>query len=192
MKYDIIYADPAWPYTGAKDKDAAAGKHYDLMSWEDLSSMPVRDIGSKDSLLLMWATSPLMHLQIPVMQRWGYHYRGVGFVWVKTRRDGGIISGQGVPPTFTKPTTEYLLVGTSCKTGRPFSIFDKSMGQVVLHERLAHSEKPQVFRDKILKVCGNRSRIELFARKRVDGWHSSGIELDGIDYKTGELRGIHK
>jgi len=185
--YEILLVDPPWPYYGSTQKDAAAGKHYDLMSWEDLEAMPVRGICAKSSAIFLWATGPLLHRQIYLMQDWGFHYRGVAFVWVKTRKDGGIISGQGVPPTFVKPTTEFLLVGTTCKKGRPFPILDSSVGQVVLAPREAHSKKPDVFYELIEKVCGDRKRIELFARQRRDGWDATGLELDGTDYREGLL-----
>jgi len=185
--YDIVLADPPWPYYGSTTKDAAAGKHYDLMSWTDLEEMPVREIANTPSALFMWATGPLLHKQIELIRTWGFHYRGVAFVWVKTRRDGGIISGQGVPPTFVKPTTEFLLVGTTCKTGRPFPILDSAMGQVVLAPREAHSAKPEEFQDRIDKICGDRPKLELFARRKREGWDASGLELNGMDYRNGKL-----
>ena len=195
MSYDIILADPAWPYTGSTTKDAAAGKHYDLMSWSDLQQLPVRDLANKNAALFLWGTGPLLHKQVELMKHWGFHYRGVAFVWVKTRKPdkfgnpGGIISGQGVPPTFVKPTTEFLLAGTTCRVGRPFPILTSAMGQVVLAPREAHSKKPDVFHERLEELLGDRSRIELFARARREGWDTSGIELDGIDYRTGNLTG---
>lgn len=187
MTYDVILADPPWPYYGSTTKDAAAGKHYDLLSWSDLEALPLQAISSKSSALFLWATGPLLHRQIVLFDSWGFHYRGVAFVWVKTRRDGGIISGQGVPPTFVKPTTEFLLVGTACKTGRPFPILNSAMGQVVLAPRESHSAKPDDFQDRIDVICGERPKIELFARRRRAGWDASGLELDGTDYRDGVL-----
>lgn len=36
-----------------------------------------------------------------------------------------------------------------------------------------HSEKPQEARDKIIELMGgDLPRIELFARKKIDGWHA--------------------
>ncbi|KKN25544.1 hypothetical protein LCGC14_0883820 [marine sediment metagenome] len=41
-----------------------------------------------------------------------------------------------------------------------------------------HSAKPAEVRDRIVELFGDISRIELFARQRVKGWESHGLELD--------------
>lgn len=176
--YDIVYADPPWYYYGSRLKDAAAAKHYPLMSQEELASLPVRNIMSKRAALFLWATCPRLNFAIELIERWGLHYRGVAYVWIKTNARGAIISGQGVPPTFTKPTTELVLAATTTPSGRPFPLRDLSQGQVVLARRAEHSRKPPVFRERIEALCGNRTRIELFARERADGWDSWGVEAD--------------
>lgn len=176
--YDIVYADPPWYYYGSKIKDAAAGKHYPLMSQEELASLPVRDMMSKRAALFLWATCPRLNFAIELIERWGLHYRGVAYVWIKTNARGEIIAGQGVPPTFTKPTTELVLAATTTPAGRPFPLHDLAQGQVVLARRAEHSRKPPVFRERIEALCGNRSRIELFARERARGWDAWGVEAD--------------
>lgn len=174
--YDIVYADPPWYYYGSKIKDAAAAKHYPLMSQEELASLPVRKIMAKKAALFLWATCPRLDFAIDLIARWGLHYRGVAYVWVKTNGRGEIIRGQGVPPTFTKPTTELLLAATTMQTGRPFPLFDLKQGQVVLHGRAQHSKKPPIFRRLIEELCGDRPRVELFAREAAGGWDSWGAE----------------
>jgi N6-adenosine-specific RNA methylase IME4 len=174
--FDIVLADPAWHYYGSTTKDAAAGKHYNLMSQDEIAAIPVKSIMSKSAALFLWATGPRLNYAIDMIGRWGLHYRGIAYVWVKTTKAGKIISGQGVPPTFTKPTTELLLAATTKKTGRPFPILNLAQGQVVTQPRGAHSEKPHIFREKIVELCGDRPRIELFARDRVPGWEAWGDE----------------
>lgn len=176
-RYDVAYVDPPWYYYGSPVKDAAAGKHYPLMSLEELAAIDVRRILTKRSAVFMWATCPRLDFAIRLIDAWGLHYRGVAYVWVKVNKEGKIIAGQGVPPTFTKPTTELLLVATTIPTGRPFPILDLAQRQVVLHPRSVHSEKPHVFRELIEELCGDRPRIELFARKRTPGWDAWGAEL---------------
>ena len=175
--FDIVYADPPWSYYGSPIKDAAAGKHYALMSQEALAELPVRKIMTKRAALFLWATGPRLHLALELVQRWGLHFRGVLYVWVKTNRRGEIIRGQGVAPTFTKPTTEFVLAATTMPTGRPFPLHDLAQGQVVLHQRAEHSRKPAIFRNMIEQLCGKRSRIELFARDATPGWASWGTPI---------------
>jgi len=136
MKYEIILADCPWPYYGSKVKDAAAGKHYDLMSLDDIAKIPVREMAEKRAALFLWATCPRLPDAIDTIRAWGWHYRGVAFAWCKVRKsDGALIHGQGVPPTFTKPSMELLLVATTMKTGRAFPLLDLAMPQVVLAPR---------------------------------------------------------
>jgi N6-adenosine-specific RNA methylase IME4 len=40
-----------------------------------------------------------------------------------------------------------------------------------------HSKKPDIIRDKIVELCGEISRIELFARQKTQGWHVWGNEV---------------
>jgi N6-adenosine-specific RNA methylase IME4 len=180
-RYDIVYLDPPWYYYGSAIKDAAAGKHYPLMTVDQLANIDVRRILNKNAAVFMWATCPRLNFALKLIEAWGLRYRGVAYVWVKTNRRGEIISGQGVPPTFTKPTTELVLAATTKSTGRPFPILDLAQPQVVLHSRGAHSEKPAIFRRRIEQLCGDRPRIELFARSSATGWDSWGAEVGKLD-----------
>ncbi len=177
-KYKVILADPPWLYYGDPLKDQAAGKHYSLMSQSELKRIPVRSIAEQRAALFLWATRPRLPEAIDLMGAWGFHYRGVAYVWVKTTTSGKIISGQGVRPTFVKPTTEFLLVGSTCKVGRPLPILTESQGQVVLAARPnnKHSSKPAEFRHRIEQLVGDVPRIELFAREAASGWDSWGLE----------------
>lgn len=176
-RYDIAYVDPPWFYYGSPIKDAAAAKHYPLMSLDELGAIDVRRMLNKRAAVFLWATCPRLNFALKLLDAWQLHYRGVAYVWVKINKRGEIIAGQGIVPTFTKPTSELLLVATTNPTGRPFPICDLAQPQVVLHARGAHSEKPAVFRTLIEGLCGKRSRIELFARSRASGWDVWGAEL---------------
>ncbi len=173
-RYDVIYADPPWQYYGDPDKDQAAGKHYPLLSREAIAALPVAALAAPRAALFLWATGPKLPDALAVMEAWGFHFRGIAYVWVKTRADGGIIAGQGVRPTFVKPTTEIVLVGSTCTRGRPLPLLSEAQGQVVLAPRGRHSEKPDLVRRRIVELLGDRPRIELFARERVPGWDAWG------------------
>jgi len=180
MKYEIILADPPWLYYGDPNKNAAAGKHYKCMKDKSIFDYPVPP-KAKRCALFLWATCPKLDLAISTLKAWGFHYRGVAYVWVKTRKDGGIINGQGIPPTFTKPTTEFLLAGSSNKRGRTGKILIHNQPQVIFAPRTGkHSGKPAIFRDLIVDLLGDRPRIELFARQRVPGWDAIGDELEDM------------
>lgn len=177
--YNIVYADPPWSYYGDPNKDQAAGKHYKLMSDNEIWSMPVRKICSEKAVLFLWATSPRLDAAIETVKRWGFHYRGIAWVWVKTTNAGKIINGQGVRPSFVKPTVELVLVGSTEKKGRTFPLLTESMSNVILAARPnnKHSKKPEIFRQMITDLLGDRKRIELFARNSAPGWDLFGNEV---------------
>lgn len=179
--YDIVYADPPWFYYGSQIKDAAAAKHYPLMDQAELAKLPVRSIMNKRAVLFLWSTGPRLNFALELIESWRLYYRGVAYVWVKTNSKGQPIRGQGVPPTFTKPTTEFVLAATTISTGRPFPILDLAQGQVIMEPRAEHSRKPAVFRQRIESLCGQRSRIELFSRESASGWDSWGAEAGKLD-----------
>jgi N6-adenosine-specific RNA methylase IME4 len=164
-----------------------ASRHYQLMSDEDIKSMPLKSILHKEAFVFVWATCPKLDLAIDVIKSWGLYYRGVAHVWVKTNKSGNIIHAQGVPPTYSKPTTELLLVATTTKKGRPLKLLNSAIPQVVLESRQpqVHSAKPKIFHNLIEKALGdNYNRIEIFAREAYPGWDVIGNELDGEDITT--------
>lgn len=187
-QYEIVLADPPWPYYGDPDKDGAAGKEYPLMTMAEICALPVRPLFGKSGALLLWATSTKMHLACQAIEAWGLHFRTVVYVWRKTRQDGAPIDGQGVMPTFTKPTCEFLLGATVEAEGRPFPILSLNQAQVIEHPRLGHSVKPPIFKDRILELCGDRPRIELFARESTHGFDTWGLDapVQNLDWPLPE------
>lgn len=185
--YRVVLADPPWLYYGNPNKPQAAGKHYGMMSTLDIMALPIANCVERPAALFMWATGPKLPDALEVMRAWGFHYRGIAYVWVKTSQDGRIISGQGTRPTFVKPTTELVLVGSTCKTGRPLPLLTEAQGQVVLAPRPGnkHSAKPAVFRERIVELLGDVPRIELFARERVPGWDAWGNEVPNEVHSQG-------
>lgn len=176
MKYDIVLADPPWDYYGSTTKNAAAGKHYSLMPDEELLSFDIWQWLAPKGILFMWVTCPRLDFGIKCIETWGLHFRGVPFVWVKTRQDGNIIGAQGVRPSIVKPTTEFCIAASAVKKGRPLPIADESVAQVVLAQRGRHSEKPKEVQERIERLYPDASKIELFARTPRDGWDRWGNE----------------
>lgn len=178
--YDLVYVDPPWAYTNFGT--ASASSHYALMDQESLISMDVKTLLNKKAAVLMWATGPRLDYAIDLIRGWGLHYRGIAFVWVKTRSDGQIIHGQGVPPTFTKPNVELVLLATTTKRGRPIKLRKYNTPQVVLHKKHKHSQKPEVFREMIEETfVPGIKKLEIFGRRDAADWDVLGNEIDGQD-----------
>lgn len=55
--------------------------------------------------------------------------------------------------------------------------------QLCIAHRMQHSEKPDEIRDRIVELCGDLPRIELFVRETSEGWDCLGNEIDGRDIR---------
>ncbi len=176
-RYDVVYADPPWSYYGQQTKWGAASKFYSTVSDDDLLSFPMQDLLAEQSILFLWTTSPRLDFALRCIGAWGLHYRGVGFVWVKTRKTGEPIGAQGVRPSIVKPTVEYVLAASTVKKGRPLKLADESVRNTVFAPKGAHSEKPDEVRQSIERMYPERSKLEIFARHRHHGWDAWGNEV---------------
>ena len=187
--YSILYADPPWYYSTPPDRDNAASAHYKLMTDTELLRLPVRQLCADRALIFLWVTCPRLDFGMDCLRHWGFHYRGVGFVWVKTARDGSPLGAKGIRPTTTKPLTELVLVGSTHPLGRPLPVLDEGVRQTVFSPPLeteevyappsSHSTKPVEVRERLDRLYGpEHRRLELFARGGpVDGWDRFGDEL---------------
>ena len=66
--------------------------------------------------------------------------------------------------------------------GRPKRV-SASVHQVVMSHIEKHSRKPDEVRNRIVTLCGDKPRIELFAREVSPGWVCLGNEIDGMDIR---------
>ena len=166
--YKIIYSDPAWSYN---DK-ALAGKRgasskYPTMKVDEIKKLPVKDISLKDSFLFLWATYPQLEEAFEVINAWGFEYKTVAFTWVKKNKNGSNFMGMG---WYSRANAEVCLLG---KKGKP-KVISHSVRQVIESIPEQHSKKPDEVRERIVELCGDVSRIELFATKRCKNWDSWG------------------
>lgn len=170
-KYKVIYADPPWSYNVWSGKGKTAANHYDCMKKEDISNLPVGNLADKDCVLFLWVTFPCLREGLEVMKEWGFEYKTCGFVWVKkNKKSDSWFWGLGY---WTRANAEICLIGTKGKPDRK----SRSVHQVVDSRIREHSRKPDEVRDRIVQLCGDVPRIELFARQSVDGWDCWGNEV---------------
>ena len=173
-KYNIIKADPPWHFKSRSEKGEGrnATQHYDCMSLKDICDMPVEEIADKDCVLFMWCTDPLLHKQIPLVEKWGFEYKTVGFTWAKTNKNrinNYFFKGPGY---WTRANTETCILATKGKPGR----LSKSVRQLIHAPRREHSRKPDEIYDRIEQLLPG-PYVELFARRERKGWDSWGNEL---------------
>ena len=172
-KYNIIYADPAWKYKVWSGKGAkkTADNHYNTLNIEDIKSLPVHDIADNNCVLFIWVTYPCLLDGIETIKSWGFTYKTCGFSWIKkNKKADSLFWGLGY---WTRANNEICLLATKGKPTRE----SKGVHQVVLDKIREHSRKPDCVRERIVKLCGDLPRIELFARQKHEGWDAWGNEV---------------
>jgi len=171
-KYKIIYADPAWTYSGQLFNRGGVKNKYKTLHQRKIEELNVPAISHTDSVCFMWATFPKIEEALYIMRAWGFTYKTVAFSWLKTyKKSGKLFFGMG---KWTRANGEICLLGTKGNIKR----INASVPQALLHPILEHSVKPQEVRERIVKLMGDIPRIELFARTRTDGWDAWGNEID--------------
>ena len=180
-KYQVIYADPPWSFGGGgvyQDSNRPVRRtvdQYGLMNTHDICKLPVSDISADDCLLFMWVTDQHIPDALDVMRAWGFRYCTVAFYWLKRYKSGALCSNVGC---WTMKNVEQVLLGLK---GKPMRFKKtRNIKQLVEAVRTVHSKKPDEIRQQIVKLVGNRTRIELFARSTVPGWDSWGLEVPCI------------
>jgi N6-adenosine-specific RNA methylase IME4 len=172
-KYNIIYADPAWSFKtySLKGKKRSPDKHYVCMDINDIKSLPVKDITQDNCILFIWVTYPNLLEGIETIKQWGFEYKTCAFSWIKKNKiSDSLFWGLGY---WTRANNEICLLATK---GKPKRI-SKKVHQVVIEKIREHSRKPDIIRNKIVELCGDIPRIELFARQKVNGWDAWGNEI---------------
>jgi N6-adenosine-specific RNA methylase IME4 len=180
MRFPIIYADPAWTYDDkALAGNRGAGCKYSLMTELEMQRLPVPSISAEDSVCFMWATYPKLAEGLELLAAWGFTYKTVAFTWVKTNGPDArtpYFIGMG---RWTRSNAEIVLLGVR---GKPQRV-DAGVNQIIAAPRGRHSAKPTETRDRIVRLCGDLPRVELFARDSCPGWTSLGYDIDGRDLR---------
>jgi len=186
-KYNVIYADPPWqqkagrPLSGGYKKEngvqvfnpksnKSADLPYNTMKFEDIKSLPVKNLADDNCHLYMWVTNKYLMSANEIIKSWGFKY-STTLVWVKKP------IGSGMGGTF-KVATEFLIFATKGKV----NALNKINGNWFQEKRQyvngypSHSKKPDFFYELIEKVSSG-NKIELFSRNKRDGWDSWGNEI---------------
>lgn len=183
--YSIIYVDPPWEYENwnkawhqQNPKSRWAGKKYPLMPMDKLEELDVNGITDKNAVMFMWTISTMIPKAINLMEKWGFRYRTVGFVWVKkNKKKDSFFTGLGF---WTRANAEICLIGVK---GKPLPRISRSIHQIIYTPIGKHSSKPPETRDRIVALMGDIPRLEMFAREQSDGWDSIGNDINGKDIK---------
>tara|TARA_Y100000296_G_scaffold58679_1_gene67641 strand:+ start:133 stop:681 length:549 start_codon:yes stop_codon:yes gene_type:complete len=177
IKYKIIYADPPYYFKtfSKKGEDRSPINHYNCMTIKDICNLKFKNLFDKDCILFIWAIDPMLPETLQIIKAWGFIYKTVAFTWIKeNKKSDGYFTGLGY---WTRANPEMCLLATK---GKPKRI-SKSVKQLIIDKRREHSRKPDCVRDRIVELCGDLPRIELFARQTVKGWANFGNEINKYD-----------
>jgi N6-adenosine-specific RNA methylase IME4 len=177
MKFKTILADPPWPERGGGVIKRGADRHYELMKIPDIIAYMRENIMADDNAhLYLWTTNNYLPDALSVMKLHGLDYK-TNIAWVKSKDDGESLQiGLG---QYFRGSHELCLFGV--KGNLPYRT--RSDGKratiptVIIAPRTEHSRKP----DEIYRACEQVSHppyLELFARRRREGWESRGNEVE--------------
>ncbi len=172
-QYDIILADPPWPYN-SKRMVMESGKtiigvedEYQTIGMNELCNLPIDKLCAKNCLLYLWATGPKMQEAFRLMNAWNFKYVTMAFVWDKRIPNPGYYSCSQV---------EYVLVG---KRGKCPKRIKTNTRQLLSIARTKHSKKPEEVQNRIDDHWEGCEKLELFARRYRNDWDCVGLELNG-------------
>jgi N6-adenosine-specific RNA methylase IME4 len=169
----VIYADPPWSYNDKANAGKRGACHkYSVMGTKSIAALPVKSIAAENCALFMWATFPMLPDAFETLRGWGFEYKTVAFVWVKTNKKADTdFFGMG---NWTRANAEICLLGVR---GKPKRI-SASVRQVIRRPIMQHSAKPPEIRDRIVQLIGDVPRLELFARTTAPGWDVWGNQVE--------------
>lgn len=75
---------------------------------------------------------------------------------------------------YTRQNAEFCLIATK---GKGVKRMNNAIHQIIETPIEEHSKKPSCVRNKIVELCGDLPRIELFARQHAEGWDCWGNEV---------------
>lgn len=181
--YGVIYADPPWAYKTYSEADRGTVPHrseekpYDTMTREELLDLPVRDLTRKDCILHLWTISSHVDQAFELATRWGFTFKSLGFIWVKTQKGDPETPKMGMGK-WLRQEAEVCLLFTKGKPSR----VSAGVRQVHLEPAREHSRKPDEFLSRI-EALTEGPYCELFSRSSRAGWDAMGNEKGKFDKK---------
>jgi len=175
-KYRTIVADPPWKYGAwGKASNRALEKSfvikispmpYSSLTISEIKNLPLRKLADNNCELYLWVTQKYLPISFEIIRHWGFKYCQT-LSWCKKPRG----TGQG---GIYCPTNEFLVLGRIGKMPKVKRV--DSTWFLTKRSHNSHSTKPEFFQDMIEKVSYS-PRIELFARRKREGWDVWGDEV---------------
>jgi N6-adenosine-specific RNA methylase IME4 len=187
-QFGAILVDPPWRFQNRTGKMAPEHRRlhrYETMTFEEIATLPVGDFALPKSHLYLWTPNALIAEALQIMKAWGFTYK-TNIVWMKVRKDG-MPDGRGVGFYF-RNVTELILFGTkgNLRTLQP----GRSQVNTIISRKEEHSRKPDA-QYNLIRACSPGPYLELFARKKVEGWTSWGNQAESYEEERPVIRGYN-
>ena len=139
-RYAAILADPPWNFVTYSEsgQGRSASRHYEVMTFEEIASLPVHDVAARNAWLFLWVPGPHLPFGLQPIERWGFRYSGFGFVWAKQNPSG----------------TAYLLANWMRRNGNLIPGISKLIGE----ERQALFDAQRA----------TRGQLQTYSRRPID------------------------
>lgn len=178
--YDVVMADPPWPWETYSDKGEAKSPtaQYQTMTLEEIQALPMGDLCSDGGLMFLWCTWPMIERQAGIMRLWGFE-PVTGGAWAKRTASGKFRWGTGY---VLRSVCEPFLIGKmSARKARGASLANmvETIEEAVI-DGLAreHSRKPDEAYSLIEALAPGARRADVFARQSRPGWDGWGNQID--------------
>jgi N6-adenosine-specific RNA methylase IME4 len=161
QRYGTILADPPWDIYQRGNR--GADEHYPLMRTPEICALNVGHLAAEACHLWLWSTNGALPDAQAVIAAWGFRYINL-LTWVKPRFGLG---------QYLRNASEQLLFAVRGSAPIRF----RSQPTWLFAPVQEHSHKPEE-QYAIIERCSPGPYLELFARRKLHGWHSWGNEID--------------
>lgn len=174
--YGVIYADPPWSFKTYSSPEEGTVPHrtevapYKSMTAEELLALQVEELAAKDCVLHMWTISSHLDQALWLGKAWGFTFKSLGMVWVKTQKGDPEKPKMGMGKWF-RQEAEVCLLFTRGKPSR----LSAGVRQTILEPAREHSRKPDVGYD-LVEALSAGPYLEMFSRSDRKGWDAMGNE----------------
>jgi N6-adenosine-specific RNA methylase IME4 len=185
--FACILADPPWSFKTYSGKSVtphrSAEDHYVTTPTAVLCQIPVKAVVAKDAALFMWVTSSHIPDAIELAEAWGFKFKTIAFIWVKTPANKGQMGFFPADPAYrigmgywTRQQGEICLLFTRGKPKR----LSMAVRQIIAAPRREHSRKPDDTHARIQALVAG-PYLEMFAREPRPGWTVWGNQTDKFE-----------
>lgn len=148
---------------------------YKTMTLEEIKEFPVKDFAETGCHVYLWINNKYLRHTWEIFDSWGVNFH-LMITWIKP-------AGIAPNPKGYQFACEFLALGFFGKPMLQFTGKTLRNWLKVVTQKDAHSTKPDEFYE-LIKEKSPEPRIDIFARKRHDGFDAYGDQVERFLQKT--------